>query len=585
MRRDFEADTYRQYRIKALEHRTSSFENGAEYIKLRTGRDRMRSYYEGRIRQLKNEVSGLERELTRMLDKWYEVFEDVCRECEKRIAGIEKELKASMDREAALKARISVLKAEMDGKTSELIAAREKCIEEQEKSHAMEAQLNQDFENSSIPSSKVPFRGKVPNNREKTDRKPGGQPGHEGHRRKKHGPTDSRFIPAPKEITCNDDYYIEKEADGSEKVLHRQVIGISLDVTVTDYWTYSYRNRKTGKRYHAPFPGTAVKEVNYDENVKGLILIMKDYMDVSEEKISGMIEMLTDGKLKISRGMINRTNREFSDKSAPEREGIIERLRGSAVMHTDLTGVRVDGKQKNIVVCTDKTDTAYFYREHKGDRAFEGTPVEGYKGILVHDHDKTMYHYGSGHQECNAHHLRYLKGAMEMENNLTWHKDMRELLQEMNRTREAAPGRILSEEQTRDFETRYDAILDTADKEYYDNPPSEYYRKGYNLSVEFREYKEAILLFLHDPTVDFTNNEAERRLRAVKQHMNTSGTFRSGTGGSEHSAAEYCSCISVLSTLRAEGGNLLKKAAEIFARPTPKAAAVPTAETQQAATG
>lgn len=58
---------------------------------------------------------------------------------------------------------------------------------------------------------------------------------------------------------------------------------------------------------------------------------------------------------------------------------------------------------------------------------------------------------------------------------------MRSLLKEMNRVREAQ-GRELRPEQAADFETRYDKILDLADQEYQDNPPSTYYRKGYNLS-------------------------------------------------------------------------------------------------------
>ena len=38
-----------------------------------------------------------------------------------------------------------------------------------------------------IPSSKSIKRKKIANSREKTGRKPGGQPGHPGHRRKKTG--------------------------------------------------------------------------------------------------------------------------------------------------------------------------------------------------------------------------------------------------------------------------------------------------------------------------------------------------------------------------------------------------------------
>ena len=47
------------------------------------------------------------------------------------------------------------------------------------------SQLNHDYENSSIPSSKSIKNKKISNSREKTDRKPGAQPGHKPHGRKK----------------------------------------------------------------------------------------------------------------------------------------------------------------------------------------------------------------------------------------------------------------------------------------------------------------------------------------------------------------------------------------------------------------
>ena len=46
------------------------------------------------------------------------------------------------------------------------------------------AQVNHNYENSSMPSSKCIGRKKITNNREKTGKKPGAQPGHPHHPRK-----------------------------------------------------------------------------------------------------------------------------------------------------------------------------------------------------------------------------------------------------------------------------------------------------------------------------------------------------------------------------------------------------------------
>ena len=188
--------------------------------------------------------------------------------------------------------------------------------------------------------------------------------------------------------------------------------------------------------------------------------------------------------------------------------------------------------------------------------------MEYFLNTLVHDHDKTFYHYGSAHQDCNVHHTRYLRGAAETEKLLNWHSEMLELLLEMDTEREKH-GRSLSQEQVDDFIRRYDAILDKAQKEYYDNPPSRYYRKGYNLYKEMREYKDSVLLFLKNPDVDFGNNEAERNARKVKRHTVMSGSFR---GKTNRSGEDYCACMSVMETDRRKGEKIYSKTREYFKR-------------------
>lgn len=546
-----------QYRNKALERENQNFRNGSIYVKLIRGRRRMQRYYEKQLRQYEKKLASHEKELREILDMWFQVLQDVQDDCARKLAA-----KDSLIGE--MRQELQKQKKKLRDKSNELVDTRAQVQEEKEKNQKLTEQVNQNFENSSRPSSQVPFRGKVPNSREKSGKNPGGQPGHEGYCRKQHKVNgDSVFLPAPPEITENPDYYRIK---GEHGIVHKQAVGITLTVKVDDYYAYVYRNRKTGARYHVPFPSNIQLEVNYDESVKAFIFLMKNHLNVSEAKISEFLCEMTGGEIKASRGMINHMNKEFAQKSEQEQKEIFATLVTSEVMHTDLTTARLNGILKNIVVCTNGTETLYFYRDKKGDAAFKGTPVEFFQNTLIHDHDKTMYHYGSEHQECNAHHLRYLKGAMENEPDLTWHGKMHSHLQEINRTREAQ-GRILTSEQIDAFEKEYDKLLDLADQEYHDNPPSDCYRKGYNLAKEFREYKDSVLLFLRRPEVDFTNNEAERCGRQVKRHMVNSGTFRGGTG---HSAEEYCAAMGVLQTAKSSGENIYEMVQQVFQRETPK---------------
>ena len=112
----------------------------------------------------------------------------------------------------------------------------------------------------------------------------------------------------------------------------------------------------------------------------------------------------------------------------------------SPVMHTDCTNGRENGKGCQIYVCATPDGKAlYFAREKKGHEGVKDTVTEDYQGILVHDHDRTFYNYGTDHQECLAHVLRYLIGSMDNEPDRTWNKDMHSLVQEMVRMGEIKP--------------------------------------------------------------------------------------------------------------------------------------------------
>lgn len=91
------------------------------------------------------------------------------------------------------------------------------------------------------------------------------------------------------------------------------------------------------------------------------------------------------------------------------------------------------------------------------------------RGTLVHDYDTTFYSYGSAHQVCLAHILRYLKTSMEIGPDRQWNKAMRSLPQEIIHYRNRLPDHEAGDQQTvADFERRFCSILDQAKQEYED---------------------------------------------------------------------------------------------------------------------
>lgn len=560
---DYDKYTYMQYHIQNLEKKIASYESAAEYSKMQESNRRMRRYYEREISRLQKELQKAIADLKKIRDMWFDVFEDMLKEQEKREAGYQRKLEAEQEKTRKALEKVEKLENELKEQMRATVEERAEKIETREKLDGLKAQMGQGFENSSIPSSKDMFRGKVTNNREETTRHPGGQIGHKGHRRKSYSELkviETIVLPVADEIADNPDYRLTKNVK-----IHKKVDFVDGQLVSIDYVAHVYRNKKTDTRYQPPFPANMELEVNYGEGIKAIVFLMKNLLNASEENIILFLHWITDGVLSLSRGFVNGINDEFCAKSKEEQEALFKTLLGSEILYTDMTSTRMNGDLKNVVVCSDKEHVLYYYRENKGHKGIKGTPVEFFSGILVHDHDKTMYHYGGKHQSCNAHHLRYLKAAMEQEPDLTWHKKMRELLQEMDHTRNTQ-GRILSPEQIEDFKRRYLEILDLADQEYNDNPPSDYFRKGYNLSVELREYMEAVLCFLDNPKVDFTNNTAELCCRKVKRHIVIAGTFR---GYTEKSAEDYCSAMSVMETWRIQGDDVLARIREVFARRRP----------------
>lgn len=411
------------------------------------------------------------------------------------------------------------------------------------------------FDNSSVPSSLTPFRKQIPNSRKPSGKKPGGQKGHAPHvlspLRETAVPV---FLDAPEAVSDTSVWY------PTGNTVMKQMIDVSFTVNVTNYLAQEFRNRLNGSRIHASFPEGAVNPVNYGPNLKAVAFMLNTLCNVSLEKTSRFISDLTGNVVNISPATVHKLSEDFSEKTAEERKKIFSRLVNSDILYSDATGCNINGKRKHVILCTDGTDVLYTKTDHKGHEGLMQTPVKDTDAVLVHDHDVTYYSYGSNHQECLAHVLRYLKGASELEQNLTWHMKMHDLIQEMiHRVKDK--DRTLTGKERREFHERYEEILELAEKEYRKNPPSDYYRDGYNLMKRMKEYENSHLLFLQNPDVGHTNNISERGLRRFKTKQKQSTVFRSDSGGQF-----ICDALTITESLRMQNRSIYPKILEVFSR-------------------
>jgi hypothetical protein len=306
-------------------------------------------------------------------------------------------------------------------------------------------------------------------------------------------------------------------------------------------------------------------EVSYGGSVKALAFMLNNYYNVPIDKTSDFISEITHGELRLSHGMISGLSREFSVRTEAEQKKAFADILLSPVINTDFATAKVNGKKMNVLVCSDGKIVLYFARENKGFKGIVGSPIELYQFILVHDHDLTFYSFGGNHQECLDHILRYLKNSMQNEPHLTWSSQMRELIREMIHFRKHLdpedcrnPNEI-NPDKVKEFEERYDEILGIAKAEYDYEPPSVYYKDGFNLYLRLEKYKSNHLLFLYDRRVPYSNSLAERLLRIYKRKEHQVMTFRS-FGGLEY----LCHALGAIASLREQGMNLYESVATIF---------------------
>jgi hypothetical protein len=539
----------------------AGFKSGEKYVQIQAGHKAQISAKDRAIGKLKSELADSHAQGVTNRRNWMQAIDDLEAGHTKEMAKKDREIAEWKARTFKAERERDELKDRLKEQLQETYRARTELEEERGRNQKLTAQINRDYENSSTPSSLKPNHKKIANNRESTGKKPGGQPGHEGHGRKRHAPTNTIPIPAPAEYVGSPNY----RATG--RTITKQMVDIRLEVVVDEYSTPEFRNVRTGQRVHADFPVGVVDDVNYSGNVKAFAFLLNNRCNVSVEKVSDLISELTGGQMALSAGLINGLSKEFSLKTEAWQKKAFADMLLSPVMNIDFTSARVNGKNMNVLVCATAAAALYFAREHKGHEGIKGSPAEEYQHAMVHDHDLTFYSYGRLHQECLEHVLRYLRDSMDNEPNMTWGQLMRGLIQEMihfwngldphgPNPDEAEPEKVAA------FEARYDEILRLAEEEYGYEPPSKYYVEGFNLFKKMRKFRDSHLLFLHDIRVPPTNNLAERLLRIFKRKQRQVMTFRSW-GALE----DLCASLGMIASLCAQDKSLFESVSYIFGAP------------------
>ena len=414
--------------------------------------------------------------------------------------------------EAPYKKEILELKAVIKAQAIEIALLKEETA-------ALKEMVSKNSGNSSKPPSSDAFK-KIRNSRKPTGKKPGGQVGHKGEQPKYYASPNEIIEMKAKKCKCGGKAWY---TEGVYK--RKQLVELELKTHVTEYREYTGHCSSCGSAVANRSP--LKDSITYGNNLKAFSNILSVEGNVSINRISQMLTELSGGLLRVSEGTICKWSKDLSRFLAPSIQKIKEKLLVSPVLHKDETCIRTDNKTNWLHVLSSDKYTLYYPDRKRGkDADIEAGVLPAFKGVLVHDHLKTLYHFNCAHAECNAHVLRYLKGAAEILNR-RWAKDMIEFLLYAKQTAENV---VLQTADIDELHRLYDDILELGQAEFARNEPPDYNGDDLKLLRRLIEYKSQHLLFLSDRNVPFDNNQAERDLRMIKAKTKISGCFRSSDG-------------------------------------------------------
>ena len=409
--------------------------------------------------------------------------------------------------------------------------------------------INKNSSNSSKPPSSDGFV-KIQNSREKSGKKPGGQPGHKGHKPKLFENPNEIIDIKQKKCSCGGHI----RYDG--KYTAKQIADVEIRADIKEYREHigicECCNKKT--KNQAPINDV----ITYGDNLKALCSMLTIEGCVSINRTQQMVSEFTSGIINLSEGTIAKWSCDLAVCVTPAVEKIKEKLLVSPVLNKDETGVRVGDKLHWFHVLGNKTYTVYTSHKNRGNEADkEMNVLPAYSGVLVHDHLVGLYGFTCDHAECNAHILRYLKAVIEKKKRI-WAQDMIKLLLEAKTAVESS-DKPLHHATVGKFSRRYDKILERGRQEFLKSETPDYNGDDMKLLRRMKEYKKEHLRFATDKNVPFDNNQAERDLRMIKAKTKISGCFRATNGGEV-----FANIKSYTSTLRKNGLNIFDGIRDAF---------------------
>ncbi len=374
---------------------------------------------------------------------------------------------------------------------------------------------------SHTPPSHQVGRPNTKSLRVKTDRKTGGQPGHEG--------TTLKIKEVPDE-TIN---YIAEYCNGcGEDLQHiasilkesrQEVVIPPIQVRYVEHRSHSKVCTKCGKLCTAAMPGHLTAPIQYGGSVAAMISYLSVYQYIPYYRMTVLLKDLFG--LPISEGSIDNLLERSTQKALPIYHTIQQKIQLSQVVGSDETGASFGGKKGWFHTWQTTVLTFIAASLNRGYKTIELYFADGFpSSIYVSDCWAAQLKVAAFlHQLCTAHLLRELRN-FEDALHCEWSMTMKQLLHDaIALKKQLTPQDYLqSSTAINQIEERLTQLLQA------DHCTS--HKKVQAFSKRLIKNKDNILTFLHHPKVPPDNNGSEQAIRNVKVKAKISGQFRSERG-------------------------------------------------------
>ena len=473
----------------------------------------------------------------------FKQLEEVMKKCDDLSLEIKQERKEFKKEKSILNEKIQKL----ESKVEKLENENRKLRDDNDR---LKKQLNNNSNNSSKPPSSD-IKKNIPNNREKSNKKAGGQKGHTAHFLSKKAVEEKIKTKEFKHEIIN-----MGNTNNSNEYVSKYILDLKVDIIAKEYRFFKDENGKYN------IPKEFLANVQYGNELKTMCTVLNTEGIVALDRLSNFVNCITHNAISIAKGSIVNFIKELDNKSKYIIDKIEEKLLNAELMNTDATIGRCENKNICVRTYSTKGYTLLKATYGKGKKDIEKTNIlNRYTGTLVHDHETVMYNYGNKHVECNVHISRYLKGNYENTKN-KWSLEMRSFLCSLNEYRKdlkAKEKNNFEEEQLERYSKRYDEILAKGYKENRKIKSKYLRQEEQKLLNRLSKYKENHLMFLYDFSVPFDNNLSERDLRHVKVKQKVSGHFNSIEG-----IQMYLHIKSIIGTLKKQGKDFYKSIFNVY---------------------